>query len=200
MAPDLDEEDYGTKIRLNTRSTEETIPVVYGQVKVGGNDVFIEPAGQHNVNLWVVQTLGEGECDSIALVDQDYIDTYGEGTIGDDLVHLNDDLESSFGAYVSYWFHNGSDTQAVDSNLNSAISKWTDALKNTCYIVFKLTFNQDLFQSIPRRTVVLKGRKLYDYRDTTTAYSNNPALVLYDYMTNSRYGLGFAASKFETTS
>jgi hypothetical protein len=37
MAPDLDEEDYGTKIRLNTRSTEETIPVVYGQVKVGGS-------------------------------------------------------------------------------------------------------------------------------------------------------------------
>jgi hypothetical protein len=132
MAPDLDEEDYGTKIRLNTRSTEETIPVVYGQVKVGGNDVFIEPAGAHNVNLWIVQTLSEGECDSIALVDQDYIDVYGDGTIGDDLVHLNDNLESSFGAYVNYWFYSGSSTQAVDSNLSSAISKWTDTLKNTC--------------------------------------------------------------------
>jgi hypothetical protein len=189
MAPEIDElEDYGNQIRLNTRSTEQALPIVYGQVKVGGNHVFIEPSGAHNVNLWIVQTLSEGECDSIA---QDG---------GADLVYLNDKLESEFGGYVSYWFHGGSDTQAVDANLNGAIGKWTDCLKNTCYIIFKLVFHQDLFQNIPRCSVVLKGRKLFDYRDSSTAYSNNPALVLYDYMRNSRYGLGFAAAKFDVTS
>jgi hypothetical protein len=174
IAPEVDEPDYGNKIRLNTRSTEQSLPVVYGQVRVGGNHVFIEPSGNHNENLWIVQTLSEGECDSIA--------TDG----GADLVYLNDKLESEYGANVSYWFHGGSDTQAVDSNLNSTIGKWTDALKNTCYMVFKLAFDADLFQSIPRCSVVLKGRKLFDYRDSSTAYSNNPALVLYDYMRNSR--------------
>ena len=188
MAPEADEPDYGSQIRLNTRSTEQTLPIVYGQVKIGGNHVFIEPAGNHNKHLWIVQTLSEGECDSIA--------TDG----GADLVYLNDTIESEFGSKLSYWFHGGSGTQAVDANLNSTKVKWTDCLKNTCYMVFKLTYDQDKYQSIPRCTVVLKGRKLYDYRNASTAYSNNPALVLYDYMTNSRYGLGFDSAKFDTAS
>jgi hypothetical protein len=45
----------------------------------------------------------------------------------------------------------------------------------------------------------LKGRELYDFRDTTTAWSDNPVLCLYDYLTSSRYGLGFGGSVIDTT-
>ena len=47
---------------------------------------------------------------------------------------------------------------------------------------------------------MLKGRKLYDFRDATTAWSDNPVLALYDYMTNTRYGMGIPASQIDITS
>ena len=186
-------EDFGSSvqvdggIKLNTRSTEEAIPVVYGQLKVGGNDVYISTTGTNNDVLWIVQTLSEGECDSI-------------GTSGAvDQVWLGDKLYNEYGGNALYYFHTGSAVQTKDANLFAVNAEWTDTLKNTCYIVWKLTYDSDYFQSIPLRNIILKGRKLYDFRDTTTAYSNNPVLCLYDYMTNSRYGLGFAAAKLDTT-
>ena len=174
-------------IKLNTRSTEEPIPVIYGQLKVGGNDVYITTIGVANDDLWVVQTLSEGECDSI------------EASGGVDQVWLGDKLYNEYGGNVSYYFHSGIVGATVDTQLNAVSAEWTDTLKNTCYIVWKFTFDRDYFQGIPRRNVLLNGRKVYDFRDDTTAYSNNIVLCLYDYLTNSRYGLGIDSSKLDTT-
>jgi hypothetical protein len=63
-----------------------------------------------------------------------------------------------------------------------------------------LKFNRDFFQGVPVRLVELKGKKLYDFRDTTTAWSDNPVLALYDYVTNDRYGCGIAAAKIDIPS
>lgn len=146
-------------IRLNTRSTQEPIKVVYGVQKVGGNDVFMSlGAGGYNT-LWIVQTLAEGECDSI------YQDE------GADQVWLGDQIESYYGSYATYTFHGGASDQTVDANLNAAFPEWTDTLRNTCYVVWKLIFDRTLFQSLPSRQILLKGKKLYDFRDATTAWS-----------------------------
>ena len=174
-------------VKLNTRSTEELLPIIYGQLKVGGNDVYITTTGENDKILWIVQTLSEGDCDSIvqsANVDQ---------------VWLGDKLYTEYGGFVSYQFHPGVAGYAVDALLNAASAEWTDTLKHTCYIVWKLEYDRDYFQSIPRRTILLNGRKLYDFRDDTTDYSNNPVLCLYDYMTSTRYGLGIDSSDLDTT-
>ncbi|BAL84693.1 putative phage tail protein (plasmid) [Selenomonas ruminantium subsp. lactilytica TAM6421] len=42
----------------------------------------------------------------------------------------------------------------------------------------------------PSVDCIVKGRKVYDPRSKTTAYSNNPALCVLDFLTNRRYGLG----------
>ena len=183
--PIEDEKDPGYK--LNTRSTQEPVRIVYGTQKVGGNDVFTSTAGDNSEYLWVVQTLSEGPCDSIVVDETDQ-------------VWLGDKLESEFGSYVSYWFHDGAGDQVVDANLAAAFPQWADLLRYTCYIVWKLEFNRDYFQSLPQRTLLLKGRELYDFRDTTTAWSENPVLALYDYITAERYGCGIAAAKLDTTS
>jgi hypothetical protein len=186
--PQIGAADMTRGLRANPRSTAEILPVIYGKLRVGGNTVFMESAGANNNELWMVQSLSEGECDSIA---QDG---------GVDQVFLADKLYNQYGSNVSYWFHAGTDSQTYDTNLHSAISKWTDNLRNTCYLVWKLVYDKDYFQSLPNRTVTLKGKKLYDFRDSTTAWSDNPVLVLYDYMTNSRYGMGVSSSKIDTTS
>lgn len=175
-------------LRVNTRDTQEPVKVVYGLQRVGGNDVYFGTSGTSNNYLWIVQTLSEGECDSIYQVS------------GADQVWLGDKLESEFGTYVNYYFHSGATDQTVDANLTAALPEWTDTLRNTCYIVWKLEWDRDMFQGVPARMVEIKGRKLYDFRTSTTAWSDNAVLALYDYMTNNRYGCGIDSSKIDITS
>ena len=56
------------------------------------------------------------------------------------------------------------------------------------YIYTRLAFHEKVFANgIPLITAVVKGKKVYDPRTDTTAYSNNAALVIRDYLT-SAYG------------
>jgi len=185
-SPKLDASDLLTRgsagLKLNTRSTSEPLKVVYGQLRVGGNDVYIHSAGDDLKDLWIVQTLSEGECDSITAA------------------YLGDKLYSEYGGNAEYWFYSGSATQTYDTNLHAVHTKWTDNMRNTCYIVWHLTYDQDYFQSLPQRTVILKGRKLYDFRDSSTSWSQNPVLIAYDWLTNTRYGMGKSASQIDITS
>jgi hypothetical protein len=186
----LDNEQMGGGIRQNTRSTQQFHRIIYGKQLIGGNDVFIESTGTDNKDLWIVQNLAEGECAEI----------YEEDST--DQIFLDDKLPSKYGGNVSYWFHSGSSTQTYDTNLNSAIARWTENKRYTCYLVWKLTYDQDYFQSVPKRTVILKGLKVTDFRDSpeTVGWSDNPVLCLYDFMTNDRYGMGIDSSKIDTTS
>ena len=180
-----EERDPGLKD--NNRSTQAVIRIVYGTQKVGGNDVFISTEGANSEFLWIVQTLSEGVCDSIVFDVEDQI-------------WLGDKLVSVFGAYANYWFHDGASNQAIDSNLETAFPAWSDLMRYTCYITWKLEFNRDYFQNIPQRIVLLRGRELYDLRDSSTAWSDNPVIALYDYITSTRYGCGISSAKLDVTS
>jgi len=172
---------------LNTRSTNEPLKVLYGLNSIGGNDIYYFGEGSDNEELWLVQTLGEGVCGGIKDIG------------GQDQVWIDDKLENTFGSLVEYFFHDGADDQTYDSDLNTVSAEWTDNLRNTCYIVWHFSYDTDYFQSIPLRRVLVEGKELYDFRDTTTAYSDNPVLALYDYMTSARYGMGIASAKLDTT-
>jgi hypothetical protein len=192
-ADEPDPSNSPSYIESNFASTEVMIPVIYGQVQVGGNDVYMKSPDLETKYLWIVQTLSEGECDSI----------YAEDGI--DQLFLDDKIYTEYGftglgELVFYRFHNGSVDQTYDVTLNSASEEWIDPLKHVCYIVWRLEYNENYFTSFPTRKVILKGKKVYDLRDDTTAYSNNPVLCLYDYITNPRYGMSLDSSKIDTTS
>lgn len=177
-------------IKVNTRDTAEPIKVVYGQQQIGGNDVFYSEQGADNTILWVVQTLCEGPIEGIA---QDAEDS-------EDLVYLDAIRQDEYGNKVEYWLHTGTGSQTYDTNLNAVEVNWTDAMRYTAYVVWKLTWDRDKFQALPKRTSVIKGRLLYDPRDGTTAYSNNPALAALDWLTNGRYGMGENMGSFNMDS
>jgi len=179
MADDPGYSDWSQDIRANTRDPSTKIPIIYGKMLVGGNDVFIHVKGDDNQKLYVVQTLSEGPCDSIVNL------------------YLGDKPESDFGNKSDYWFRQGTATQTYPSEFHDQVPRWIDNLRYTCHIIWKLTYDYDLFQSLPQRTVKLKGRQLFDFRDATTAWSDNPVLALYDFMTNTRYGFGFSQSEFD---
>ena len=82
--------------------------------------------------------------------------------------------------------HLGVPGEAADATLIAECpALWTAAskLSGFCYTYVRLDLNQQEFQGgIPGIEVLLRGKKLYDPRTTTTVWSSNNALVLYDYL------------------
>jgi hypothetical protein len=164
--------------KLPTRSSQEPHRVVYGQYKLAGNEVFIEATGADNTDLWLVYNFAEGEVEGIVEIDSV------------PQVFLDDRLSDTYGGKAEFWFHPGTASQTVDTNLSTAVPKWTDSKRHTAYGVFKLQYDRTYFSGKPLITLLLKGRKLYDIRTAATAWSDNPVLAAYDWFVSTRYGLG----------
>jgi len=181
--PDIDQD--AQSVLVNKNSNIAQIPVIYGQRKVGGTRVFVETSGSENKYLYIALVLCEGEVEEI----------------GD--IYINDELltGSKYAPYVTVDKKLGTDSQTASSTLTAAPS-WTstDTLSGIAYLGIRLEFNQDVFSSIPTINAVVKGRKIYDPRTSTTAWSSNPALCLRDYLTNTRYGKGLDTSLIDDTS
>lgn len=63
--------------------------------------------------------------------------------------------------------------------------RWTSnsKLSGYCYTYIRLDLNQQEFQGgLPGIEALLRGKKIYDPRTSTTAWSQNNALVVYDYL------------------
>ena len=187
-------------ILLNKAANNAPIPVIYGQRKVGGTRVFAGVSGDNNAQLHMVIALGEGEIDSVENV-------YLNDVLSTD--EIFDDRPEPNAATLRISTYTGTESQSADSWLVSHIPEWTTdhKLLGTAYLVATMSYHssdEDLTKAyatgIPTFTADVKGVKVYDPRTATTAWSNNPALCLRDYLTNSRYGRGIDTSLIDDTS
>ena len=99
--------------------------------------------------------------------------------------------------------HLGTDTQLADADLVSEVSKWTTnhRLRGIAYLYVRLEYDTDMFPNgIPNVSAEIKGKKVLDFRTSSTAFSDNPALCVYDYLTDTRLGLGISTDNVDTTS
>lgn len=89
--------------------------------------------------------------------------------------------------------HLGEPGQTADASLLAECGdKWksTATLNGFTYTVIRLDLRQAEFQGgVPDISVLMKGRKLYDPRTGLTVWSDNPALVAYDYLTSPMCGV-----------
>jgi hypothetical protein len=70
------------------------------------------------------------------------------------------------------------------------VSLNTAFLRGFTYTVIRLDLRQAEFQGgLPDISVLLRGKKLYDLRTGITAWSQNPALCIYDYLTSEFCGV-----------
>ena len=92
--------------------------------------------------------------------------------------------------------HLGGASDPVDAYLNSILpAKWpaTAVLRGFCYTVITLDLNQPEFQGgIPQIEVLVRGKKLFDPRDDSELWSQNPALAIRDYLTSPMCGVDSA--------
>ena len=156
-------------VLVNKESNVQAIPVIYGERRVGGTRVFVHTeGGDKNDYLYICLVLCEGEIASITSIEID------DRSISD---------ERYFGL-VSYQTFTGTNSQTA-SSLLSQTSKWgsSHTLNGIAYLAIRLQWDQDAFSGIPDITAVVKGRKVYDPRTNTTAWSDNPALCIRDYLT-----------------
>ena len=73
--------------------------------------------------------------------------------------------------------------------------------KGICHAGFRFKYNSDAFNGIPKINFVIRGKLINtNLSGSTYAYSANPAYILYDYLTGTRYGKGLSSSDIDTAS
>jgi hypothetical protein len=99
--------------------------------------------------------------------------------------------------------HHGASSQTADPMLRASIpTEWTTnhKLNGICYIAASFDYDKKgMYKGVPQITVQVKGKKVYDPRTDTTAWSSNPALCFLDYIQNDLYGKGLATSQINMT-
>lgn len=165
---------------ITARTPVANRSIIYGKTRVSGNIVYIESTGDDNKYLHLVIAYADHEINGFKEVyfDNELVWTDASG------------YQSDWASYARINRLNGNQTTA-DADLVSESSHWTSAhvLNGIAYLYVRLTFSSDKFQSVPNITSVIEGKKVFDPRTETTAYSNNPALCILDYMQSSRHGL-----------
>ena len=193
---------YGDFVSESTNRTQmikqpaQPRRVVYGEVRLSGTLVFAQTTNSDQ-DLHLFIALAGHEIDSFQSfrIDDDTVTVDGNG-----LVTAPSRFKTNL---VRLKTKTGADNQDAQSDAVSEISDWTNdhRLRGVAYIYAKLTFDRDAFpQGIPNISSTVRGKKVYDPRTSTTAYSNNPALCIRDYLMDTRYGLACSADEIDDTS
>lgn len=186
-------QDVATR-QSNIRSAQSPHRLVYGEVLVGGTVPYAQVTGTDREYMHTVLTLAGHEIQSVSDVWFEDVRTARDGS--GNLVS-----GGSLPGLVTLSTHTGTTTQAADAALVAASGgRWTSARqgKGVAYLYAKLTFDQDKLYSLPTLRALVRGAKCYDPRDGQTRYTQNPALILRDYLTAS-YGMRVPAGEIDVT-
>jgi len=164
--------------------------IVYGEANVGGATFYQARTGTSNRYLHQCIAFAGHEVDSFVTLYLDDVEVTLDGS-------GNVTAPSQYVGYVRLKTHLGSPTQAADADLVSEVTEWTTAhqVKGVAYVYARYDYNATAFPNgRPTLTAVIKGAKVYDPRTSTTAWSDNPALCIRDYLTQD-FGLGEASTE-----
>lgn len=169
---------------VNVAANDAYIPVIYGFRRTGVLRVFTEVHGTENERITVIEVVSEGPINDVVRVYLDEVQAWP--------VPLS---QFASGGLFSLVRHFGTDDQTVDTYVNGLFpGKWLSTATGVGIAYFHMTliFSPDAFPSgFPQVTAEIAGREVYDPREgspSVYAYSQNPALCIRDYLTNTRYG------------
>ena len=166
--------------------------IIYGKTKTAGARVFDGATGADNKFLHRVIAFAGHEIEEFTEV---YLNDYKltvNLTTGAITSAVSDtETTSRYNSKVRIIQRLGTTDQTAISQMVSEIPEWTSAhrLRGIAYLYIRYEFDADVFPNgIPEISAVIKGKKVYDPRTDTTAWSDNPALCVRDYLSQS-YGL-----------
>lgn len=186
--PDIGQQMTG--LTTTVREPASSRKIIYGRARVGGSIVYMDSTGNDNKYFHMVIAIAGHE-----------IDAFEEIYFNDTKVWDGGSFVGSWGTYVYFGLHDGSQTTA-DSTLVSQSTQWTTAHKllDTAYIYAKLEYDAEQFANgLPNISAVIRGKKVYNPSTSSTAWSQNPALIVRDYLLDSKYGLAESSSNINST-
>jgi hypothetical protein len=218
-------ENQNAGVLVNKQGTNQAIPVVYGQRKIGATRVFVATNGETNRFLYMACVLCEGEIKEITKV---YIDDTlvwtGATAHGQTLTATEN---NNFKGRFTFQAFHGTTNQSYSTLLQEAPGWGADKpLKGLCYLAVKCEWpkietkedsENNPWSGLPSITVEMRGKKVYypsnlsiaytglTYAQrrsfanyfTTFDYSNNPVDCLLDYLRNDIYGKDFADTQID---
>jgi hypothetical protein len=202
--------------------------IVYGKTKIGGVVVFDDAGGTDNKYLSRIIAYAAHEVDEFEeiFIDDYKVTAFGaNGSVAtaqkvDEKGNLiAGTATAKFANYITirkvYGNHttslNGQSVTVPDdsSGTQSFSSKWTSShvLSGVAHLAVLFKFQRpetdtdvEVYENgLPTITAIVRGKKVYDPRTATTAWSDNPALIVRDYLTNTDYGLGEDTANIDDT-
>lgn len=199
-------------VLVNKQSNNEFIPVVYGRRRLGGTRAFVGTSdgsgGSGTGTLNMVIALCEGQMGPVKQVFFNDTKIF-EGTLNheDQITNSNDIADTKYDGHCTIEYKDGREGQTVSSLMTGSIgSAWTGShtLKGVAYLAVKLPFDADAYEGgVPTVTAVMDGkviRSVANLSTTTSGADQNPADVIFDYLTDVEYGKGLADSDLNLAS
>lgn len=164
-----------TSTVLTLAGFDQPIPVVYGEDRITGlwlvRPYVKDVTGTDHLRFALAWSWGECE--------------------GVQAVYLNGQAVSS--SHMTHY--TGTDAQTADPTLSTDIAGFADAYAGIAYTVFDIpAATYDNFPQTVQIECVFRGRKVYDERTDTTAWSENPGLCMADWISDDRYGPGLTVT------
>lgn len=144
--------------------------VIYGEMRSGGVLVYATTDGEDNKFCHQVLVLSHGEVDSISTTNAWF--------------NADKVTESKFSDLYSFQTFRGNADQDV-LTIPGHADEWTPdhKLQGVAFAYLRLEHNADAFPSgLPSASFLIRGRRVWDPRTDTIAWSDNTALCLLDYL------------------
>lgn len=163
----------------NVREAVGDFDIVYGEVRKGGTVTFMETSdrGKHKDDyLHFIIVLAGHEVEGI-----------GDVYFNDEKVTLDTNGFATGNRWKSFARvkkHLGSPNQLADPDLVAETSVDSNFRgRGIAYLYVRLDWDKDVFANgIPTITAMVKGRKVWDPRSNTVAWTDNAALCIRDYL------------------
>ena len=168
--------------------------IIYGTTVVEGSVVFVGTSGTGSRYLNLVVAFADHEC---AGIDQIYLD--GRAVLS------GGSVSGEFAGVVNYYPKLGLLHQSYAFQLKNEVGTdvWDHEyrLRGVCYAYLRILYSEELFgESAPAVTALIRGKKLYDPRDASTAHTNNAALAVRDYLLSEDYGFAGESAEVDDVS
>lgn len=201
---------------VSRRGSALSHQVIYGETKVGGVIVFDDAHGANGVpntddNKYLSRIIAFAghEIDSFQQV---YMGKYSLSISGDNVTSAQEIDENGqavgsattkFNNYIKVRRVLGNHTTSLNGTAPTNFSnKWTSnhKLLGIAHLAIVFEYADDVWEEgLPEISAKIRGKKVLDTRTSTTAWSDNPALIVRDFLTNDDYGLGEPSSSIDDT-